>query len=61
MLGELLIKSGVITAEQLAQALEEEAHSRKKLGEVLEAMGLISPEILSVKLREQQESLPPKA
>jgi adsorption protein B len=54
MLGELLLQSGVITAQQLEAALEEQKRSGRKLGEVLERLGFITPELLAAKIREQQ-------
>lgn len=53
MLGELLMQAGVITAEQLALALEEQRQSGKKLGEVLEGFGIITREQLELRIREQ--------
>jgi MSHA biogenesis protein MshE len=41
-LGELLIEQGVITAEQLAQALREQKRTGRKLGRVLTDLGIIS-------------------
>lgn len=54
MLGELLLQSGVITSDQLAQALEMQKRSGKRLGEILEEEGLVSRELLEAKIREQQ-------
>lgn len=54
MLGELLMQAGVITAEQLAIALEEQQKSGRKLGEVLEGFGIITRDQLEQKIREQQ-------
>ena len=53
MLGELLIQAGVITAEQLALALEEQRASGRKLGEILEAFGVVTRDQLEQKIREQ--------
>lgn len=54
MLGELLLQSGVITSDQLAQGLEMQKRSGKRLGEILEEEGLVSRELLEAKIREQQ-------
>jgi adsorption protein B len=53
MLGELLLQAGVITAEQLAIALEEQRATGKKLGEILEAYGILTAEQLRARLEEQ--------
>jgi hypothetical protein len=54
LLGELLLKSGVITGAQLERALELQQQTGRRLGEVLESMGLVTPELLAAKIREQQ-------
>ena len=41
-LGELLVNSGVITAEQLQQALDNPNRQGKKLGEFLVDEGIVS-------------------
>ncbi|RNB90561.1 type II secretion system protein GspE [Brevibacillus fluminis] len=41
-LGDLLVESGMITAEQLQKALQEQQVSRQKLGDVLLSQGYIS-------------------
>ncbi len=41
-IGELLIANGIITQEQLEEALQKQAHTRKKLGEILIDLGYIS-------------------
>lgn len=56
LLGELLLQSGVITAVQLERALKEQKRSGKKLGEVLEELGMVSPAVIASKIREQQET-----
>ena len=54
LLGELLLQSGVITGAQLERALQVQKETGRKLGEVLESLGLVTPEMLAAKIREQQ-------
>ena len=56
MLGELLMEAGVITADQLKNALVEQKRTGRKLGQVLEAMGLVRPDMLAQKIREQESA-----
>ncbi|HEX9751307.1 MAG TPA: GspE/PulE family protein [candidate division Zixibacteria bacterium] len=42
-LGDLLVARGLISEEQLAQALREQKDSNKRLGDILTEQGLISP------------------
>ena len=42
-LGDLLISVGLISEEQLAQALELQKTSKKRLGDVLTGSGMITP------------------
>lgn len=56
-IGELLIKNGVITGQQLEQALGLQAESRKKLGEILIELGYLKEKDLMWMLCEQA-SLP---
>lgn len=57
-LGELLVRSGVITAAQFASALMIQLQRRRQgehvlLGQILVAQGLLAPDHLSSALREQ--------
>lgn len=45
--GDLLLQKGLITKEQLMQALEEQKKTHEKLGQILIQKGLISPQELS--------------
>ncbi len=45
-LGELLLQEGLIEAEQLNRALEEQRHGGERVGAVLIKMGFISDEVL---------------
>ncbi len=56
-LGELLIREGLITREQLAQAIAEQKTSRQRLGYVLVKLGLIQ-EIEVTKLLARQYRMP---
>ena len=56
MLGELLLQAGVITAEQLATALERQHHNGRPLGEVLEELGYISSAVVQEHLQQQVRS-----
>ncbi len=57
-IGERLIEGGYITEENLIQALElqKKDKKRRKIGQILVAEGLISPEILKKIVREQIQS-----
>ncbi len=45
--GDLLLQKGLITKEQLMQALEEQKKTHERLGQILIQKGLISPQELS--------------
>ncbi|MCX8092566.1 MAG: hypothetical protein N3E50_00180, partial [Candidatus Goldbacteria bacterium] len=46
LIGEMLVEEGIITKEQLKDALEEQKNTGQKIGEILIKMGYISKEIL---------------
>lgn len=46
LLGEILMNKGVITEEQLHQALVEQKKSNKRLGRVLIDLGIVSEEVM---------------
>ncbi len=46
LIGEMLVEEGIITKEQLKDALEEQKRTGEKIGEILIRMGYISKEIL---------------
>lgn len=46
LIGEMLVEEGIITKEQLKDALEEQKRTGEKIGEILIKMGYISKEIL---------------
>ena len=52
-LGELLVNSGVLTNEQLQQALDNPARQGKKLGEFLVDEGIVSEDDLAKALSRQ--------
>ncbi len=52
-LGETLVETGVISAEQLEQALAEQQRSGRKLGRVLTELGLCTQEDIATALQEQ--------
>ena len=52
-LGELLVRRGVLTPDQLAQALELQREEKALLGEILLRMGLVHQADLGVALAEQ--------
>lgn len=66
LLGEILAKKGVITKEQLHQALLDQKKSNKKLGRVLIDLGFVSEEVMidylsgqmADILKECEESIP---
>lgn len=51
--GELLIESGIITRQQLEDALEEQKRTGNKLGQVLVERGFVSPVVLGKILQGQ--------
>ena len=51
--GDLLLQKGIITKEQLEQALEEQKKTHEKLGQILIQHGVISPATLSEILSSQ--------
>jgi hypothetical protein len=53
MLGHLLVTSGFLTEAEVAAALEEQARSGVRLGEILLAQGLVSRTVLGNALVEQ--------
>lgn len=57
LIGELLIKSGIITIDQLNEALQIQKQSQKKLGEILIELGYITTRDL-IWLLSEQASIP---
>ena len=53
-LGELLVSAGMINRDQLERALLTQKQTRKKLGEVLQDQGLVSPQVIAAALRSRQ-------
>ncbi len=53
LLGEILANEGIISKEQLHQALLEQKNSKKRLGKVLIELGFISEELMIHHLSEQ--------
>ncbi|MFQ5957683.1 MAG: GspE/PulE family protein, partial [Candidatus Brocadiales bacterium] len=47
LLGEILIKKGIITEDQLELALKEQARTGALLGEVLNSLGFVSQEVIT--------------
>jgi adsorption protein B len=56
MLGEMLVAAHVITKLELDHALQVQKASGRKLGEILQDLGLISPEMLTETLRKQESA-----
>ncbi len=61
-LGEYLVVDGVITTDQLAAVLDEQAHLHKTgtsmmLGEILLRGGYLTPEVLNRALEQQRQDL----
>lgn len=54
-IGELLIKNGIITQEQLDEALEQQKKEKKRLGEILIELGYLSSKDLIWMLSEQAD------
>ncbi len=58
LLGKLLIRSGLVTQEQLDEALEIQKHTMQKVGDILIEKGILSKENLSkVLLLQTQETI----
>jgi type IV pilus assembly protein PilB len=53
LIGELLVKTGVLRSEHVEEALRLQKNTKKKLGEILLQLGYIHPRTLSQKLCEQ--------
>src|SRR5215472_14340349 len=55
-LGDLLVKNGIITAEQLQDAISaQDKHRDRRIGELLMDMGYLSRDALAQHIREQIE------
>ena len=52
-LGRLLVAKGLLSEDQLEQALEEQALTGRRLGEILVEFGCVSQSVLSLALAEQ--------
>jgi len=50
-LGELLVSAGMINRKQLEHALLVQERTRQRLGEVLQDLGLVSPQVIAAALR----------
>ncbi len=57
-LGQMLLRGGAVTAEQLAQALDRQRRTKQRLGSVLIDMGLIDEDSLAKYLGEQFQKEP---
>lgn len=51
--GELLIESGIITPQQLTEALDEQKRTGNKLGQICVERGFVSPAVLGKVLQDQ--------
>ena len=56
LLGELLVEARAITRLDLDRVLEVQKASGRRLGEILQHLGLISPEMLTEALRKQESA-----
>ncbi len=54
-LGQILVEAGLITQEQLRQALDEQRTTGERIGHVIRGMGLASPEGIAAALAQQQD------
>jgi len=52
-LGEVLVQAGILTREQLANAVERQRQSQERLGQVLLGMGIVTQEDLSQAIARQ--------
>jgi len=52
-LGEILVRSGILTQERLAELLEQQRSSGMRLGDYVVHLGILSRETLDAALREQ--------
>jgi hypothetical protein len=55
-LGQVLVRQGHVTDEQINRALAEQAKTGKLIGEILVDRGLVSPPVVSRALEEQSET-----
>jgi hypothetical protein len=55
LIGQMLVKNGIISEEQLDEALKAQKHKQKRLGEILVELGYISTENLIWMLSEQAD------
>lgn len=47
LLGTMFLRAGVITSEQLSQAMDNQKATMRSLGDILKSMGAITPAVLS--------------
>jgi len=55
LIGQMLVKNGIISEQQLNEALKEQKNKQKRLGEILVELGYISTENLIWMLSEQAD------
>ena len=55
LLGQVLMESGMITIDELNEAIEVQKSSGQKLGDILISLEVISPEELQMALEFQEE------
>ncbi len=55
LLGQILMESGMITIDDLNEALEVQKSSGQRLGDILISLGMITPEELQMVLDFQDE------
>src|SRR5450756_1210828 len=51
--GELLVESGIITPQQLTEALDEQKRTGNKLGQICVERGFVAPAVLGKVLQDQ--------
>ena len=55
LLGQVLMESGIVTIDDLNEALDVQKSSGQRLGDILISMGVITPEELEMALEFQEE------
>jgi hypothetical protein len=55
LIGQMLVKNGIISEQQLNEALKQQKHKQRRLGEILVELGYISTENLIWMLSEQAD------
>ena len=58
-LGDIVLERGLVTRDELENALQRQRESGAKLGEILVSLGVLTPTALAGVIKEQWEELDP--